>query len=537
MSSLADYIRWYSVFSFDEMPFNDVDNLVLCMLSYYNYDLKKTSGNPCSLRRCVTNEHGKDAFLSAAYHSRRFGSLMVSEVCENFSRDAGTQFAAMTVRLYDNVYYIVFRGTDNSLVGWKEDFIMSYRITEGQNSAVEYLDRVIADDKVYFVGGHSKGGNLAMYGACHISEEKRSRIKRIYNNDGPGLCPEVSDVTLFDKIRDRTTVILPQYCIFGKIFAHPYKEIKIVSSSYEGINQHDIISWCVDHGRLDKVDDFDPASEWFNEVAEKWLHDISPAERESFVNTVFSSVEARGAQTYTEAMKLDIDGVEDLIVNVVESDNLRTVAKLPEKMFFGELVERLKTGKLSRFINANQLIEGISFVAAGILMAIFTDSSVQVIITSLLGAVMIFQLVYTIKKLHDIHWNFYRARTLVYIFLVIATLFVVIVAKNRSFYIIGSGIAGGWLLIEAYRSFLAVRQRKQKDFLFWKNLIKCIVYTVCGLLIVFVPPELLQWFMLILGGLMVIDGVSSIIHSVIEANEKYSAKYRSLKDKVRKKKR
>ncbi|MBQ3265076.1 MAG: DUF2974 domain-containing protein [Ruminococcus sp.] len=533
MSSITDYIRWYAEFSFYEKPFNEVDNIVLSTLTYYHFELKD-AGRPMAVKRAVTNSISSDAFLSAVCASRRFGSLMISDVSEIFSRDTGVQFAAMKFHLYDNVYYIAFRGTDNSLVGWKEDFVMSYKITEAQNSAVRYLEKVIEEEKDYIVGGHSKGGNLAVYGACHIGAQKLSRIQHIYNNDGPGLCPEVSDVTLIDKIRDRTTVILPQYCIFGKIFAHDIPDTRIVTSSYEGINEHDLVSWGVDHGQMEIASGFDPGSEWINEVAKKWIADVSPAEREALVNSVFATAEARGAQTYTDAMKLDVDGVEDLIKNVVESDSLKAVAKIPEKALFGDFIERMKTGKLARFINANQLIEGIVFTVLGLLMAIFTEYAFHVIITILLGGVVAFQLGYTIKKLYESRWNFVRERTRVYIFVVIATLFTIILVKQEAMFIVGSGMAGGWLLVVAYKSFLKFRQSKTRDFAYWKNVVKSILYTGCGIYIILAPSQTLKWFMLVLGGLMAIDGVSAIIYTVIEANEKYAVRYHSLKDKVKK---
>ena len=530
MSSLADYIRWYAELSFYEKPFNEVDNLVLSMLTYYRF---KGSDRPQTLRRCIIGSTEKDAFLRAAVNSRRFGNLMVSDYSEVFDRDTEVQFAAMMFHLHDNVYYIAFRGTDNSLVGWKEDFIMSYRITEGQTLSVKYLERVIADDRDYIVGGHSKGGNLALYSSCHVSEEKRKRIIHIYNNDGPGLCPEVSDITLVEKIKDRTTVILPRYCVFGKVFAHDIPDTKIVTSSFEGIYEHDVISWCVDHGELDLADDFDPASVWINSVAEKWLDDVEPAEREALVNSVFSVAESRGAETYTEAVKLDVDRVEDLLKNVVESDSLKTVAKIPEKVLFGDFIVRLKSGKLAKFINANQLIEGIAFTVFGILMAIFSDKAFHVIITVLLGGVVVFQFIYTVIKLHESHWNFVYERTRVYIFVVIATLFAIILVKQEAMFIVGSGVAGGWLLVVAYKSFLAFKQSKKRDFAFWKNVIKSIVYTGCGIFIILAPSETVQWFMLVLGGLMAIDGISAIIYSFIDANEKYYAKYNKIKEKVK----
>lgn len=537
MSSLADYIRWYADFTFYDHPFNDVDNFVLCMLTYYEFDEKKIKEHPVSLRRCMVSSTEKDEFLRAACESRRFGNLMVSDFHEVFSRDTSTQYAAMTFHLYDEVYYVAFRGTDYSLVGWKEDFVMSYKKTVGQQKSLEYLDSVIKDDREYIVGGHSKGGNLALYSTCHLSDEKLSRVKRIYNNDGPGLCPEVCDTKLVDRILDRVVVYYPRYCIFGKIFAHDYKNVTIVTSSYKKIMEHDIISWNVDHGKPDAVDSFDPQSEWINSIAEQWVKDVSPEEREKLVNSIFTTAEARGATTYPEAIKLDVDGVEELIVNVVESDSLKTVAKIPEKVLFGDLIARLRTGKLSKFIDANQLIEGIVFTVIGLLMTIFTDNAFQLIITLALGAVVVFQLVYTIKKLHDSHWDFVKEKTRVYIFVVIVTLFAIVLVKDNALFVVGSGLCGGWLLVIAYRSFLAVRQSQKHDFAFWKNIVKSILYTGCGIFIVFAPSATVQWFMLVLGGLMVIDGISAIIFSFIEANEKYYKKYHHIKDKVKRNKR
>ncbi|MBQ1898072.1 MAG: DUF308 domain-containing protein [Ruminococcus sp.] len=228
--------------------------------------------------------------------------------------------------------------------------------------------------------------------------------------------------------------------------------------------------------------------------------------------------------------------MEDLIKNVVESDSVKAVAKIPEKALFGDFIERLRTGKLAKFINANQLIEGITFTVIGVLMAIFSDKAFHIIITILLGAVVVFQFGYTIKKLAESRWNFVREKTRVYIFVVIATVFTIILVKQEAMFIVGSGLAGGWLLVVAYRSFLAFKQSKTRDFAFWKNVVKSILYTGCGVFIILAPSETVKWFMLALGVVMAIDGISAIIYSVIEANEKYSAKYQNLKEKVKHKK-
>ncbi len=531
MSTLTDYIEWYADLSFYEKPFNEVDNLVLSTLIYYDFNWKPGE-KPKSLRRCVTNSTANDSFLRSACRSVRFGSLVVSDYQEIFDPASHTQFAAVRFHLYDNYDYIAFRGTDNSLVGWREDFMMSYRKTASQTRAVEYLERVIASDCDYYVGGHSKGGNLALYGCCHLSDEQLARVKHIYNNDGPGLCPEVSDVTLVDRVKARTTLILPQYCIFGKLFAQEIPDTRIVTSSGKGINQHDLVSWGVSRGKLETVKDFDGDSLWMNEVADRLIRSVNTDDRERLVESIFSTFEQRGAKTRDEMFSGGIDDVEDLVKNMVESDSLKTAAEIPKMALFGDFLERLRTGKLSKLINANQLVEGIVLSVVGILMLIFPTRSFNTIIVILLGGIVTFQLIYTVRKLYQSRWNFARERARVYIFVAMATLFALILVKKQAVFIVGSGIAGGWLLVTAYRSFLSAKASKVRDFAFCKNAVKAVLYLLAGVFIMVAPIETLKWFVLALGTLMAVDGVCTIVYSFIQANDKYSEKYSQLKDKV-----
>lgn len=522
MSSLTDYVRWYADLSFYDMPFNDVDNLVLSTLTYYHFDLlKKAEGKAASLRRCLQG-NADSGFYKAVYDSRRFGTLLVSDFTEVFDSETDTQFAAMQFHLCDNVYYIAFRGTDNTLVGWREDFIMSYRRTYGQELALSYLNRVIRDEREYFVGGHSKGGHLALYAACHLDDEKLGKITHVYNNDGPGLCPEVDDVSLIGRIRNRTTVILPQYCIFGRIFAHDIPDVKIVSSSFKGIAQHDIISWGVDHGALDIVNDFDEASSWINDVAEQWIGDISPEEREKLVGAIFDTFEERGAEYYTQMFSEGIDDVEEVVKNVVESDAVITAAKLPGKVLFGDFFDRLFSGRLRRFLDADELVEGIILTLLGLLMVLVPRQTFWIVVAVLLGGTVAFQLWYTIKKLRQSRWNFAHERTRVYILLACATVFVVTLVKPQAVFIVGSAIIGGWLLLSAYKSLLKVKSGRKRDFLWFRNIVKAVLYMGCGVFIMAAPVETLKWFMLALGAVMVIDGICTVIATLLKANRKYS---------------
>jgi uncharacterized membrane protein HdeD (DUF308 family) len=534
MDILKDYIRWYSEFSFYDKPFTEVDNLVLSTLAYYQFDLKKTDSKPAQLKRCIKNDPTGDDFLTAVLESHRFGRMSVSDYVEIFDKKSTVQFAAMKFKIRDGLYYIAFRGTDNSIVGWREDFMMCYKKIESQDRAVNYLKSVIGDDE-YYVGGHSKGGHLALYGTCHLDDEQLSHVKHIYNNDGPGLCPEVCDVKLIDRIRLRTTVIHPRYCVFGMFFSHDdvIPDTKIVKSSFSGIMEHDLVSWCIDCGELDLVGDFDPACLWIRDIADNWLKDVDPKDREKFADTVFNTFEADGLENKDEIFEEGIDGVEDLLKNMIESDTVKTAAKLPEKLLFGDFIAELRRGKLSKFINANQLVEGIVFVIVGLLMLILHENAMEITVIILLGGIVIFQFIYTFKKLKQSNWDFSRERTRVYILLIIATVFALIIVKEQAMFIVGCGIAGGWLLVIAYKSFLAVKESSAHDFAYFKNICKTVLYFGCGIAVMVTPAAAAKWIVLTLGTIMTIDGICTIVYSFIQANEKYAAKYSRLKDRVK----
>lgn len=536
MNSLTEYIKWYSDMSFFDIPFSEADNLVLCMLAYYKFDLKKSGGRPAQVRRCVVGNTSSDSFLRAVCGSMRFGHIIVTDYTDVFDKSSSTQFAAMIFRLRDGLHYIAFRGTDNSLVGWREDFMISYMSTPGQRYAVDYLERMIDGEGDYYVGGHSKGGNLALYGCCHLSDEKLRRVKHIYNNDGPGLCPEVSDVGLIERVKLRTTVILPTYCIFGKIFAHKIPDTKIVHSSYEGINEHDILSWQTDCGQLARADDFEQESLWINRVADLWIKDISTDERQRLVDSLFDSFEKGGAVTRDDLMSVGIDGVEELVAGMVESDSLKTAAKIPEKMVFGDFFYRLSSGKLAKFINANELIEGLIFLAAGILTLAIHKSAVEIIAVIIAGGAVAFQLAYTVKRLFQSHWNFEKERARVYILLTMIALFILLLVKDQALYIIGSGLAGIWLLVIANKCFFSVKGVKTRDFAFYKKSVKAAVYLLCGVAVLATPLAAMRWIMLAVGIIMAIDGICTIVYSVIQANDKAADRYSNIKGKVRHKK-
>ncbi len=312
--SLYDYVIWRGDLPLSADPFNEVDNVVLCELCYVDFSpaLGKEGTEEKTLRECAgiirekgayvlkTLEGGQEEFFLAAGASARFGDIRVRNYIEIMNAEENLQFSAMEFVLDDRTSYIAFRGTDNSLIGWKEDFTMSFSMIAGQEYAAQYLRDVIRPFRKYYVGGHSKGGNLAMYACARLPKMYRNRILRLYNNDGPGFSSDFMDITQLEPYSSRMVRIIPVFCIVGSIFTLPYGKTKIVGSSVNGVMQHDLITWQTAGRRLKEEEKNDDISERVNEGVRAWLENLTPENREAFVNEMYSALTAGGAATVQE---------------------------------------------------------------------------------------------------------------------------------------------------------------------------------------------------------------------------------------------
>ena len=308
-SVLQDYIQWRGDLSYEQDPFNAVDNAVLCELSYVDFSkvLKHSSPDPVSLKdayneikkkkcfRLMTAVPGKEDFVAEAAKSKRFGEMKLTFFNETFDHDT-TQFAAIHFELTPTLSYIAFRGTDNSIIGWKEDFMMSFQRIPAQKKAVYYLVGTMNDKKEYFVGGHSKGGNLAVYAVSYLTNELQKRIRRVYVNDGPGFSPDVYDMERIGRIEPLVTRIAPEYDIIGQLFNRGVEnKTRFVRSTEKGILQHDLVSWRVKGNRFDFAPEMDASAKFICGALNDWIEKADEAGRKAFVNALFASFSVRNA--------------------------------------------------------------------------------------------------------------------------------------------------------------------------------------------------------------------------------------------------
>ena len=210
----------------------------------------------------------------------------------------------MTYRLPSGTLVVAFRGTDDSLVGWKEDFNMAFQYpVPAQVTAADYLARVAAlwQNVPIVLTGHSKGGNLAVYAAMNAGDDVKDRIERIYSLDGPGFPEAVVNSFEYASVSDRIVKIVPDSSVVGMVLETPERCI-VVKSDVEGIMQHFVFSWQMHGGEFDKVEDVASSSVTFNKALNKWLANLSKEQRERAVDALFAVLEASGAGSISAMM-------------------------------------------------------------------------------------------------------------------------------------------------------------------------------------------------------------------------------------------
>lgn len=361
--TLVNYVKEYGDYTFMEKPMNDVDSLVLCQFSYLKFDdlVPGLSENRASvsMEQIAAHEKYETLFADERYEkenrelfeamasSKRFGKLKMNCYLNIIEEEWETQFAAITFLLEDRTIYVCYRGTDENLIGWKEDFNMAFlNPVPGQEYSVKYLN--IVTDRFpndFYVGGHSKGGNLAVYASMECLEEVKERIIKIYCMDGPGFRPEVLEKSEYTRIADRVVKILPHSSLVGMIFQTD-DNYKVVESRNFGIMQHDPYSWLVRDDDFVVVDEIHRTRKMSNDTLNEWVLKQEPDKLKVFGETLFQVLYASGADNLIDLgkdWKKSLNGVLRALKEV--DPETKKMVKLAIKEFL-ELGARRLMGKL-----------------------------------------------------------------------------------------------------------------------------------------------------------------------------------------------
>ena len=331
---MLEYIKWRGDLTFDERELNVVDSLIFSMLSYETFDgilyhqnaltLKEVSDifftiykeEDLKNRKTFTNRSYE--LLKAMAASPRYQSLILSNYVNDIDNDANLQFCALTIEHKNKWKYVVFRGTDDTFIGWKEDFMMTYKDEVlSQKKAVDYLHTIFNQDTLitkvfqtydYYIGGHSKGGNLAIYASGQVSKHIQKRIKRIDNFDGPGFSKKTWALDSMQSIIPKIHTYIPTASFFGRMFEH-HGNLYVVNCKQIGLLQHNLYNWLIDVDKLSYADDVSDASDKAVNGLNELLEDLSNEEREKLIENLFNIFDTLHIYNYNDLTKLEINKI------------------------------------------------------------------------------------------------------------------------------------------------------------------------------------------------------------------------------------
>lgn len=352
MGTIIDYLKEYGDCPFSEMPLNDVDSLLLCQLAYLKFDGMvpdvRTNGRFVTLEEVSENssyellfsderyERDNRALFEAMLGGRRFRTMRIGCYINMVELEWETQFSAVTYIMDDGTIYIAFRGTDETIVGWKEDFNMAFLSpVPGQSYSVKYLNMVTGKIRApFYLGGHSKGGNLAIYSAMNCAESVRNRIKKVYSMDGPGFRPEVLKDGKYDNIADRVVKILPHSSLVGMLFERDI-HFQVVESRSIGIAQHNPFTWMVEGRDFIRVKELDEGAKFMDDALNDWILSLNEDQLHAFVDTFYQVICASQAEdliTFASDWKKSINRVFSAARDV-DSETMSVIREIFKSLF------------------------------------------------------------------------------------------------------------------------------------------------------------------------------------------------------------
>lgn len=333
MENMITYVEKYRDVDFDQMPFNMIDSLILSQISYYNYSkspfVRKDFNIPVSvffqncipekiLNHTITTESDL-VLIDSLKKGGRHGNLRASNYADILDDKNEIQFSATMFELGNEEYYIAFRGTDNTVTGWKEDLNISY-LDEipAQKAALQYAMKIFGEfSGNFYIGGHSKGGNLATFTAMNLPAPYKARVLEVHNFDGPGFMEAVYECEKYQEIRPYLKKIVPQSSMIGMIWEKDTR-YTIVHSEEKGIMQHDPFSWKIQNHDFVYEEKLDSLSCYLRRTLERWVEELSFEERERLIDVIFDLIFETGISKFYEMEEETLQKIRLLMEGIGE---------------------------------------------------------------------------------------------------------------------------------------------------------------------------------------------------------------------------
>lgn len=335
--NFMEYLKWRGDMTIKERPFNEVDALILSELVYIHFEnvVPGLHEDGCITIREANAKYEKSAsrqmlfykeketLFDALAFSPRFADMTLCNYVSTLDVKQQEQFAAMHVNVSPNLTFIAFRGTDSTVTGWREDLNMSFMMpVPAQQSAVDYVNQTVKGlFKKYSLGGHSKGGNLAVYSGVFCNPKLQKKIEKIFNFDGPGFNRNMVNDAAYKIVEERIFTFVPEQSIVGMLMEHE-ENYSVVESMEFSILQHEGFSWVIDRDTFVLVDEVDKFSRNLSVTLKAWLAQMSPQERKEVVDAFFDVFVNAGIEDFMDIANMDVKKAGVLI---------KEVAKVPQK--------------------------------------------------------------------------------------------------------------------------------------------------------------------------------------------------------------
>jgi len=337
MSTIFDYLDHVSYDSIYDRPFNELDVLALTELTYLPFDRIVPQGDTTNIEVrlsdatdlvdrttdfIVTDQHLQ--IVDSLATSKRFKNIKLLNYVDEYDPDVQKQFAAMTYRLTMDVYLVVFRGTDDTLIGWKEDFHMTYMDhIPAQRRAASYLQHVMKEFPKgrFMVAGHSKGGNLAAYACSYLPDQLSEQVDAIFCYDAPGLNKSIIKTEGYQRIAHLIHRFVPQGSIVGMMLEVPEPATIVKSRAFGGFAQHDAFTWMVEKDGFVTLDQTSPDSQQMDQTLKQWVQEVPDSQLKKFFDTFFGLFLDAGITSINDLMNLkNFSKIKDIFQNAQDLD-------------------------------------------------------------------------------------------------------------------------------------------------------------------------------------------------------------------------
>ncbi len=339
-TTLFDYIKWRGDILLSQVPLNEVDALALTQVAYIMFDNAFTQQEKLSLEyaMCFVNEsdYEGDYFAKIRYQFSvelakcdRYKNLLLHNYTNIIDKEKTIQFAAVCFQIQDDLEFVAYRGTGDDIIGWHEDFNLTFLTPiPAQAYALQYFENVYQNYTGQIIlGGHSKGGNLAVYSALHCSEKLFQQIKDIYSFDGPGFSEDFTGVERAEKAKKILKSYIPQNCVVG-ILLNYFSTYTVVNSNSLGIFQHNALSWNVQGAHFAQTEREDSSYHFENRL-QAWLQSISKEKIAEIINVLFTSLGDSGIVYLSDLAKNPFKLVSAIsALNSLDSANKKSLNEL-----------------------------------------------------------------------------------------------------------------------------------------------------------------------------------------------------------------